>query len=118
MKAITGTAAALRPTQAALRKAYGLPQRGSHVGAGVHVDMPAAWDGVGPCPPGWTSEAVAVHVGETDAALPLPDDVAAYAQSAAAQARLTAGEKTLVANAIAQRTEKDLRNYTPERNGK
>lgn len=36
-------------------KLLGYPLRGTHVGGGRHVDMPASWDLTGPTPIGWSS---------------------------------------------------------------
>lgn len=36
-------------------KVLGFPLVGVHVGGGIHVDMPATWDGNGLVPPGWTA---------------------------------------------------------------
>lgn len=38
-----------------LDKLLGLPLKGTHVGGGLHVDMPDTWNGSGKVPPGWSS---------------------------------------------------------------
>jgi hypothetical protein len=86
-------------------KALGFPRAGVHVGGGIHVPMPGAWDGQGPTPPGWTKRATTPWVASaTDAAVPLPDVMAADLQLPAAQARLTGQEKTTLAAAVAGRS--------------
>lgn len=42
-------------TEANQDKLLGYPLRGVQVGGGVHVPMPATWDGNGPVPLGWSS---------------------------------------------------------------
>lgn len=91
--------------RAIVDKALGYPRKGTHVGGGRHVTMPATWDGTGATPPGWAKSAADVWVASaSDAVLPLPDDVVAELQAAPAQARLSAAEKTTLSSAIAGRS--------------
>lgn len=51
----TGTLADCRTLATYGNKCGGYPLIGRHVGLGIHVPMPAAWDGIGVVPPGWTA---------------------------------------------------------------
>lgn len=101
MKCLLGTDAALSPVATAVNAALGYPKKGSHIGGGIHVNMPPTWDGTGPTPPGWTSKHQALFEnGLADACYPLDDaTVAAVAASATAQA----ADKSLVASVVASR---------------
>jgi len=71
-----------------LDKADGGPKRGVHVGGGIHVPMPAQWDGEGEVPIGWTSHKAAVKAEATDFVISI-DDVAKVDDS-----KLDESEKT------------------------
>jgi len=93
---------------AILDKAQGLPVIGTHVGGGIHVNMPPTWDGTGATPPGWTKHATSEGVATAlDAVVQVPDALATAAQLPAAQAKLSAGEITTLSAALAARTVKD-----------
>lgn len=110
-----GTEAACRTTNALVSKALVYPQVGSHVGGGLHVNMPPTWDGQGATPPGWTKQAVSVYlVDALTAALPLPDDLVALVNAAPAQARLTGLERAAFATTVLGRALVDLDAYLPE----
>lgn len=91
-----------------INKALGLPSRGTYSGRDPRIVIPETWDGKGETPLGWTRTAAPVWT--KDAAttwVPLPDDVAAALLAAPAQAKLTAQERTTLANAIAARVTVD-----------
>lgn len=105
-----GSEAAANAVNALINKALQYPRRGTRVGQGPWANMPDTWDGSGDCPPGWTAQATSVVVGAT-VELPISDALAAELQLVASQARLTAGERTQLNNAIAARANKDLAGY-------
>jgi hypothetical protein len=117
IKTAAGTEAQMDALRVIVDKALGYPRKGTHVGSGPHVPMPETWDGTGPTPPGWAKSATVPWVtNASNVVLPLPDDLAAELQSAPAQARLSASERTTVANAIASRGQTVLDGRTPKAN--
>lgn len=52
---VSTTQAAAQTVEQLQDKLLGFPAKGTHIGGGVHVPMPDAWDTVGAVPPGWTS---------------------------------------------------------------
>lgn len=78
-----------------LDRAWSQPAIGVHVGGGIHVSMPATWDGNGPVPPGWTSHQA--HRNDPIETIWLPEP-----ETATKLARLTAGERAQLAAARAQ----------------
>jgi hypothetical protein len=114
-KSATGNEAAMDALSAIIDKALVFPRVGTNVGGGIHVQMPATWDGQGETPPGWTKRATTVWVASaTDAAVPLSDAMATELQRAGAQARLTGPERATLAAAIASRTDAELDGRTPK----
>ena len=108
-KCAQGTEAANDAINAIINKALVYPKIGTHIGSGVHVNMPPTWDGQGATPPGWSKQAVANYVASpTDAALPIPDTLAALLQAPPAQANLTGAEKGQLTAAINGRVTVDL----------
>jgi type IV secretory pathway protease TraF len=92
-------AAAVEQTQ---DKLLGYPRVGVHVGGGVHVAMPATWDGTGSVPVGWTSYRGSGRqhpVRQEFAVLVDPECTAALANGR--RARLTAQEQTKMAADVA-----------------
>jgi len=82
MRIITGTEAACDSVAAVVDKALGYPKKGTHVGGGIHVDMPATWDGQGATPPGWTKRHTTVYTASpSDAALQLEAATVAAVQA-------------------------------------
>lgn len=115
IRVATGTEAEMDALRVTVDKALGFPRKGTHVGRGPHVAMPDTWDGTGPTPSGWGKSASVPWVASaTDTVLPIPDDLAAELQSAPAQARLTAGERSAVSAAIAARGLVVLDGRTPK----
>jgi hypothetical protein len=105
----TGTEAQADALQAAMNKGLGYPLVGTHIGGGLHVTMPASWNGTGSCPPGWTKHVVGVwRLDALNAGVPIADVLAALLQSAPVQALLSAPEQTALAAAIAARVSQDL----------
>lgn len=114
-KSATGTEAEMDELCAIIDKALGYPRPGVHGGGGIHVPMPATWDGQGPTPPGWTKRATTPWVASaTDAAAPLSDEMATELQRGAAQARLTGAERAKLATALAGRVQVELSGRTPK----
>jgi hypothetical protein len=115
IKVATGTEAQMVALQATIDKALGYPRKGTSIGTIVRLNVPETWDGTGPTPPGWTRTATIPWVNSaTDAVLPLPDDLAAELQTAPAQARLSAAERTAVSGAISSRGSTVLDGRTPK----
>ncbi len=83
-------------------KLLGYPSAGVRVGSGIHVDMPATWNGTGSPPPGWTS-----YLGSSIAHPTLPqvaailDPDAGTALGNGRAARLTGPERAALAADIA-----------------
>lgn len=74
-----------------LDKADGGPKLGVHVGGGVHVEMPATWDGTGEVPPGWTSHKASVRANvDSTFAIEMPTDSDTTKLTAAELAKLQA----------------------------
>ena len=118
-KCAQGTEGAGDSLVAIINKALGYPKRGSHIGGGVHVTMPASWDGSGATPPGWTKQATANWVAAAlDAAVPISDALATELQLPANLALLSAGEQTTLLAAISARANVDLETgiYIPKAN--
>lgn len=82
-------------TEANQDKLLGYPLRGVQVGGGVHVPMPATWDGNGPVPLGWSSYrgSSKQHPTLTQFATPLDAECPA-AMANGRRNRLTALEQT------------------------
>ncbi len=66
-----------------------MPLRGTRVGGGIHVPMPATWDGSGAVPLGWT---VATDVIEN----PERDGRFAVDVEPADESKLSAGDRTTI----------------------
>jgi hypothetical protein len=85
-------------------KLLSYPAKGVHIGGGIHVPMPDAWDGTGKPPMGWTSYRTSSikHPTLAQWATPLDSELVAALSNGRA-ARLTAAEKTKLqaANATA-----------------
>jgi len=114
-KCVPGTEAANDALNVSVNKGLGFPQRGTHVGDGVHVDMPQVWDGTGRTPPGWTSSAVDNWTTSTlDSQLPISDEMANKLQSPEALLRLSIDERTALQAALLTRIDVDLSSYTPK----
>lgn len=108
-KSASGTEANMDALGLIVSKALGYPIVGTHVGGGLHVSMPATWDGQGACPPGWTKVAVSTWVASaSSAALPISDAMATQLQSAPALSRLTPGEQGQLTAALSGRGNVDL----------
>jgi len=108
VKCYAAAEAACDTVLAILDKALSLPAAGTHVGGGIHVNMPPTWDGTGATPPGWTKHATIEGVAAAiDAVVQLPDSLATVAQLRAVQARLSAGEISTLSAAITARLVKD-----------
>lgn len=78
-----------------LDRAWLQPARGTQIGGGIHVQMPAVWDGNGPVPIGWTSHQA--HRTDPEETIWLPEP-----ETATKLARLTPGEQAQLAAARAQ----------------
>lgn len=78
-----------------LDRAWLMPARGTNLGGGIHVPMPATWDGNGPVPPGWTS--FQAHRTDPEETIWLPEP-----ETATKLARLTPGEQAQLAAARSQ----------------
>lgn len=118
-KVAHGTEASNDSLNLIVSKAMGHPKVGTHVGGGVHVNMPATWNGSGPTPPGWTKQVVAVYVASaSDTVLPLPDTLVSILQGGPAQSLLTGPEIATLAAAISGRVTVDLDagTYSPKAN--
>lgn len=108
-KCVVGPEASMDALNAISNKALGYPQKGVHVGDGLHVAMPDTWDGEGATPPGWTSQAAANWVtAARDGALPITDELAAELQLPRNLARLSVAESATLLAAIAARVDIDL----------
>jgi hypothetical protein len=83
-------------------KLLGYPAKGVHVGGGIHVPMPATWDGTGKPPMGWTSYRTSSikHPTLSQWATPL-DAKVSTALAGPDASKLTAAEKTKLAAADA-----------------
>jgi hypothetical protein len=91
-----------------LNKALALPRKGTQVGGGKHVLMPATWNGVGPTPLGWTKSASINWVASAlTSAVAIPDTLATELQKPASLALLSAAEQTTLLAAIAARVNVD-----------
>lgn len=99
-------AAARNAIAAILDKAWLQPARGTHVGGGIRVPMPATWDGNGLVPPGWTSHQA--HRSDPAETIWLPEP-----ETSTKLARLTPGEQAQLAAARAQAEPHDSE-ATPE----
>jgi hypothetical protein len=83
-------------------KLLSYPAKGVHVGGGIHVPMPDAWDGTGKPPMGWTSYRTSSLKHPTLAQWATPMDAKVpTALSGADASKLTAAEKTKLAAADA-----------------
>jgi hypothetical protein len=83
-------------------KLLSLPAKGVHVGRGIHVPMPASWDGNGKPPMGWTSYRTSTikHPTLSQWATPMDAKVSTALVGPDAS-KLTAAEKTKLAAADA-----------------
>lgn len=83
-------------------KLHALPAKGTHVGGGVHVPMPDAWDGNGAVPPGWSSYKGSriEHPAGSQWAVPIDHETPAALANGRA-ARLTAPEQAGLAADVA-----------------
>jgi hypothetical protein len=96
-------------------KALGLPSRGTYSGGAVVIQE--TWDGTGPTPLGWTSQASTNLVASAQSsAVPIPDEMAAQLQQPAALARLSGPERGTLVAAIAGRIDTDTETggYVPK----
>lgn len=91
---------------ALLDRAWLQPSRGMHTGGGIHVPMPATWDGNGLVPPGWTSHQA--HRTDPNETVWLPEP-----ETQTKLGRLTPGEQAQLAAARAQAEPHDSE-ATPE----
>ncbi|HET7088704.1 MAG TPA: hypothetical protein VFL17_08655, partial [Anaerolineae bacterium] len=81
LKCVLATEASNDSLLVIMNKALMYPKIGTHVGGGLHVVMPPAYDGLGACPPGWTKQAADNWVNTAiDAALPMSDELATELQ--------------------------------------
>jgi hypothetical protein len=100
-----------------LDKALGLPLPGKHVGGGLHVAMPATWDGSGATPPGWTKRASINYVlNASQSAFLLPDWLGDLVTNSPYYAGLSGAEKGQLTAALAARVPFDLETpgYNPK----
>lgn len=105
----TGTAVAISNLVTLCNLALGIPKVGSHVGNGIHVNMPPTWNGTGNPPPGWTSSYAPLWTQTAlIAAVIIADVDAALLQLPANLARLTGPQVATLNAAIAARTLIDL----------
>lgn len=108
-----GTEAASDALRAIINKALQFPRVGTHVGGGIHVTMPASWDGQGATPPGWTKHVASEYVVNASTAwVAIPDDTAALLSAPEAAGRLTGPELAALVQAINERA-----NVDPEAQG-
>lgn len=108
-KCAQGVEATNDALSAIVSKALAYPKPGAHVGGGIHVNMPATWDGQGATPIGWTKQPVANWVASpVDSAVPISDALAAQLQAGPAQALLSGAEQATLAAALLARTSIDL----------
>lgn len=116
-KCVPGTAIANANLSTIVAKCLGgYPKIGSHIGGGIHVNMPPTWDGTGATPPGWTkSPQVVWGATALDSQLPIDDAMATLLVIPANQARLTAPELSALNAGLAARVLVDLEtgNYVP-----
>jgi hypothetical protein len=95
-------------------KLLSLPAKGVHVGRGIHVPMPASWDGNGKPPMGWTSYRTSTIKHPTLSQWATPMDAKVSTALAGPDAsKLTAGEKTKLAAADAAAVVKLPDDWTP-----
>lgn len=105
----TGTAVQMNTLVGICDKASSLPKIGTHVGGGIHCNMPPTWDGSGATPSGWTKTFAAFWTQTAlVAALPISNAQAAILQLPANLAKLTGPEAATLNAAIAARTQVDL----------
>jgi hypothetical protein len=99
---LQATEALARESELNLDKLLAYPKRGTHVGGGLHVPMPASWDGIGAVPIGWTSYRGASrrHPTLTTWSTPIETDASAAMQNGR-RLRLNASEQAKMAADLA-----------------
>lgn len=103
-KCWTGTEADCDALVAIIQKALAYPLVGTPIGAGSNATIPPTWNGLGITPTGWTRQRVANWVvSAATARVPISDALATELNLPANQARLTAGEQSTLATALAAR---------------
>lgn len=116
-KCVAGTEAVNDALLVIVNKALAAAFIGAHVGGGRHVAMPTVWDKYGDTPAGWTKQRIPNYVlNVSTTQLPISDALATELQLPASQARLTVGEQTTLATALAARANFDLQSaaYVPK----
>lgn len=117
LRSVTGTEAECDDIVTLVDKALGYPKRGTHIGPGRHVTMPATWDGTGATPPGWAKRHVQNWVASAaDAAVPLSDDDVALLAAPESQARLTVAERARLAAKTNSRSNVEIEGRNPKAN--
>jgi hypothetical protein len=97
----TGTRADCETIRASRVKLIGPPKKGTQIGDGIHVPMPATWDSLGDVPIGWTGyQGEKLVTGVTWSVDPGGDECDAALKLASADTKLTPAEKTLLQTAV------------------
>jgi hypothetical protein len=97
----TGTRADCETIRASRVKLIGPPTKGVRVGGGIHVPMPATWDGAGDVAIGWTGyQGEKLEAGSTWSVDPGGNECDAALKTVDADTKLTVQEKTLLQSAV------------------